>query len=521
MPVDQYPFPPWLAKGQPWPPTVNGVNYAEEWETIRLHRELFLGNHGEIFEEEYKRLKQKPEAPEEYNPRTITELMLHLKKYAEETYLQEIDLPQALSLLWADLIAGKPGRYSPGATDRKDTAQTDTPEELALQRLTESLQGELQEGIAEQSYAGDGVLVVRLEGKEARVVAYPSDQWIPWSIKNDPKNITAHVIVSAANDPSGKTEQILTVEIHYKGLVRYRRYRAGGGQIIEELEPELPKGALQDQELQGVTEFLVQPFRNFGTSKSFRGVSDYEAIDTLVAEFDVRTSQWGVLNDRFTAPTMSGPSSALVPDGNGGWIFKTDPTGKYIPRDSSEDPEPKYVTWDPAWQMQSETYDRLMDLLYKVTGITPAAFSVFKEGEGGALSGTALRLRMTRTLQVAGRKRGQLLPAVKRALLAAQQLETAVGGQTYKPTVPSVELLDNLPDDPKENAEIQGARIDKGLTTRADALMRLDGLTEAEAHAKAEEIANEQAAENPLGGIVIPGSSQNLNRPGEGDQGAA
>jgi hypothetical protein len=518
---EQYPVPPWLAPKMPWPPVVNG-----------LHRELFIGNHAEIFEEHYKRLKQKPEAPKDFSPRTIVELMLHLKKYHEETYHQEINLPQALALLWADLIAGKPGRYSPGATDKNDTAETDTPEEIALQRLTENLQGELQEAVAEQSYAGDGVLVVRLDpdSQEARIVAYPSDQWIPWSVNNDPKNITAHVIVLAENDPVNQTEQILTVEVHYKGLVRYRRCRVGGGEIIAELPPVLPKGATEeqkDQVLPRVTEFLVQPIRNFGTSKSFRGISDYNAIHTLVAEFDVRASQWGALSDRFTAPIMTGPSSALERDENGTWQYKTAPDGKYIPRDDKDDPEPKYLVWDPAWQMQSETWDRLMGAWYQATGTTPAAFSVFKEGEGGSLSGTALRLRMTRPIQVAGRKRGQVLPATKRALLAAQQLETTVGGQTYKPTMPAAEMDDNLPADPKEAADIEATRKREGLTTVADSLMRMDGLSEAEAHEKAQEIADEQAANLPAGGLFMPGANLGLNGPGSsggapaGGQGAA
>jgi hypothetical protein len=133
---------------------------------------------------------------------------------------------------------------------------------------------------------------------------------------------------------------------------------------------------------------------------------------------------------------------------------------------------------------------------------------------------------MTRPLQVAGRKRGQVVPAVKRALLAAQQLETTIGGQSYKPTVPSLEMVDNLPDDPKENTEIQVARKDAGLTTTADALMRLDGLSEAEAHAKAQEIEDEQAANLPAGGLFMPGAGQGLNGPDtsgapSGAQGAA
>jgi hypothetical protein len=522
---DQYPFPLWLASKMPWPPTVNGVRYAEVWEHIRLNRELFRGNHFEPYEKKYERLNGHKELPSDLtHPVSITVALLALQKMPQSGHLQEINLPQALSLLWADLVGGRAPRVSPGSSKGqrdKATDTPDTPEELAMQRLMDEAHGEAQEAIGEQSYTGNGVLVARLEklpngSFKSRLVAFPADQWIPWSATGDPKSITAHILLREEKADVNATESILTAEIHYPGMVRYRKYTVGGGQIISALTSEPPPGAPEDQELPKLSYPAVQPFRNIGTPKDFRGISDYDSIDSLCSEFDVRASQWGVLNDRFTAPIMTGPDSVLERNPEtGAWDYKTSPDGKYIPRSDKDDPKPEYVVWDPQFQMQLQTWDRLMDAWYVVTGTTPAAFSVFKEG-GSGLSGSALRLRMARPLQVAARKRNQLLPALKRALLVAQELEVHYGGAQYQPTMPLIDWPENLPVDPKENSDIESTRKREGLTTTADALMRLDNLSETEAHAKAQEIADEQAANLPAGGLFMPGANLGLNGPGAG-----
>jgi hypothetical protein len=125
-------------------------------------------------------------------------------------------------------------------------------------------------------------------------------------------------------------------------------------------------------------------------------------------------------------------------------------------------------------------------------------FSIFKDDGGGSMSGIALRLRLARPLQVAGRKWERLEPALRRALLAAQQLEVEFGSATYRPTLPVFERSDGLPTDPKEMAETEAIRKNAGLTSTKSALKRLDGLSDSEAEAEVVEIQTEQAANNPF-----------------------
>ncbi|MDQ7794138.1 MAG: phage portal protein [bacterium] len=478
---ETYPMPPWLAPGQPWPPK----DHAERLREIRDWRDLFSGEHSRVYQEHYKRLQDVRES-ETREPVTLLDFLARLAA-ARGTYEQEINLPQALSLLWADLLAGQPPKFRAGAT--VDGPDPGDEESNAIERLTRDLVGEIHEAVIEQSLAGDGVLVVTWrDGRGARVVAYPADQWIPWSATGDPNEPTAHVLFRETS-AGGRT--MIAVEVHFRGLVRYRRFEVGGGQLVRELEPELPAGVQPDQQLQGLTEFLVQPFPNIASAKGSTGLSDYRAIDTLVSEMDVRASQWGRLFDRYTAPTMYGPDSVLERDpATGQWVYKTAPDGRYIPV-GPDDKAPGYLTWDAQLESQLQVWDRLLDIWYTVTGTTPAAFSLFREG--GAPSGTALRLRLARPLQVAGRKRERLEPALRRALLAAQQLDVTLGSQKYRPTWPVVDWPDGLPHDPQQAAQTEATRKQAGLTTTQRALMRLDGLSEAEAEQEAKAIAAEGA----------------------------
>jgi hypothetical protein len=207
---------------------------------------------------------------------------------------------------------------------------------------------------------------------------------------------------------------------------------------------------------------------------------------------------------------MYGPASVLERDlVTGKWLYLTSPDGRFIPVEP-DDKAPGYLTWDAQLASQLQVWDRLLDMLYTVTGTTPAAFSLFKEG--GAPSGTALRLRLARPLQVAGRKRERLEPALRRALVAAQQLEVALAGERYRPIWPVIDWPDGLPHDSQEAAQTESTRKAAGLTTTKKALMRLDGLSEAEAEQQAEEIVKEMAASAPP-----PEAPRVTLPPGEGE----
>lgn len=493
-----YELPPFIGPNLPWPPP----HERERLERIRDDRELFECDHSRVFAEHYKRLRRDAPSTEGRDPTTIRELLAKLATENQQTYEQEINLPHALSLLWADLIASEPPRFMPAA-------QAGQEEREAIRRLTEGLDLEIHEAAIEQSVAGNVVFVVSLEGGRARIQSYPADQWIPW-VRG--KQILAHVLWSVEPLEGDERRQAINFEIHYPGHVKYRRFEYLKDQLGAELPPRLPEGVESpDQDLPGVTEPLVHVASNIATSKSPYGLSDYRAIETLIPQLNVQSSQWGMIFDKHAAPTMYGPESVLEWDeATGRYVYRTAPDGKFIPIAPGEE-KPGYLVWDAQMQANFQAWDRLMEIFYTVTGTTPAAFSNHKEG--GAASGTALRLRMARPLEVAQRKRNRIDYALRRALLVAQQLEVYIGGQQYQPTPVIVQWRDGLPADPKEAAEIEESRKRAGNTTTKHSIMRLDGLPEEEAAQIAAEIAAERAMEEA--GVWIPGAAQGLNGPAE------
>ncbi|MEW6080529.1 MAG: hypothetical protein AB1576_01815 [Bacillota bacterium] len=60
--------------------------------------------------------------------------------------------------------------------------------------------------------AGDGVLAVTYrEERGTQIMAYPADQWIPWSVTGDPNDTTAQVLLREST-VNGVTT--VAVEVH-------------------------------------------------------------------------------------------------------------------------------------------------------------------------------------------------------------------------------------------------------------------------------------------------------------------
>lgn len=502
--ADLFPMPPFLAIGQMWPPRFEEDRLKE----LTANQQLVEGDHTEAYGNYLTRLTEQGETPQQFRV--------------------EAHLPQVLALLPADFLVGEPPKISagePGDLPFKERVklflarltgqgaqvkeEQQAASSVALNDLCErsNLSQEAHASIMDQAAKGNGVLVASFDAgaKVATLQAWPPDQWLSWAPNGRP---LADVIWSIEETDDTK---FLNVEVHYRGYVRYRRYEMSGNQITAEVDPVLPPKAEADQDLRkkGIYESLVQPYVNWRLSNRTYGVPDLRGVDSIVPELDVIYSQRGMIMDKHAGPTMTGPMDALEPVTDdygapipGKWRFKSPPDGKYIPRTSNEDPDVKYVVWDPQFDANFRAEERLIDIFCSVTGYSRQALNLpSTNGDGGAQSGTALRLRYPRTLQVIGRKRNAVDPALRRALYVAQLLEVKLGSAPYVPTYPRIDWQDGLPQDPKEQAEIEQIRLGGGGTrfsTVKKAIMRLDGASEAEAANEVAEIQAEEQAANPM-----------------------
>lgn len=527
--TEEFPLPPFLAVDQQWPPRFE----KDRLEECRLNQQLVEADHTEAYANYLSRLQEGKNAPTQFRI--------------------EAHLPQALALLPADFLVGEPPAISPGEPGDLNFAgrvrlymarllgkgsqvkeEQQAASAVGLNDLVErsNLVQELHTAIMDQAAKGNGVLVATFDGatRTALVQSWPADQWLRWAPSGRP---LADILWSNEETDQAK---FLNAEVHYRGFIRYRRFRMDGNTLKEELQPLVPTGATADQDLRGhsITDSLVQPFGNWRMSNRVYGVPDLRSVDSIVPELDVIYSQRGMIMDKHAAPTMSGPANALEPvlDDYGSpipgkWRFKSPPDGKYIPRETSEDPDVTYAVWDPQFEANFKAEERLVDIFCAVTGYSRQALNLpSANGDGGAQSGTALRLRYPRTLQVIGRKKNSLDPALRRVLYVAQMLEAKLGQAGYTATYPRTDWQDGLPSDPKEQAEIEqirlgGASAGVRFSTVKRTLMRLDGSSEAEAANEAAEISAEELAAMPAPANVDPGreGSPPLQDGGQGGQG--
>ncbi|MGL5829455.1 MAG: phage portal protein, partial [Angustibacter sp.] len=100
---------------------------------------------------------------------------------------------------------------------------------------------------------------------------------------------------------------------------------------------------------------------------------------------------------------------------------------------------------------------------------------------GYAESGTSLRLRMVPPLAKARDIRSRFDPVLKKALVAACELEAAWGVRDAAvPESVNITWKDGLPEDPREKAQIEASRLEAGNTSRESSVRRLDGGTDRE-----------------------------------------
>ena len=81
----------------------------------------------------------------------------------------------------------------------------------------------------------------------------------------------------------------------------------------------------------------------------------------------------------------------------------------------------------------------------------------------------------------------------------AKKWDIEVGGKKLQgePVYPEIIWKDGLPVDEREAIENETMRIDSGLTSRKDSLVRLDGLDDEMAERKAKEIDDENKIDLP------------------------
>ena len=425
-----------LNEGQPWPPP----SEADRLERYALNRAVFEGEHAEVYHEQFKRVERVIGNFEEVVSYPIT-----------------VNFQKLMSIKFADLLLGEaPKITAPGQS------------QLISEVVAHSgLIGKAYEVAIDVSRYGTGLFLLYRNEKGLGVIdiTQPS-YWFPVVSADNIKNVTHHVLAVSYTEDG---QEYLKVQIHDLGCVTTRIYELASREIGMLIREEGPTPT-------GFEGFAVLPVHNVLTSDRLFGIDDFTDIDTLVSEVEVRLAQISRILDKHSAPTMTGPGSALSDDGLGGLVLKT---GNYIINDAFMDGnagDVKYITWNAQLEANFKQLEMLMNFLYMVSE-TGATLLDNNLTNGRAESGTALRLRMMSPLAKVNRIRVNFDPALKTAVA-----EAAKHGWSGTFTADQVSIIweDGLPDDPLESAQIMNIRTaGKATTSQRQAIKRLDGVDDA------------------------------------------
>lgn len=289
--------------------------------------------------------------------------------------------------------------------------------------------------------------------------------------ENDRKKVSAYVLAwkVAVNNQWGQDKEHLVAFVHERGKYTKVVYEIDGeiiGNLVEE----------DDTVTTGLDSFAIVPIHNVVTSDSIYGIDDYDDVDSIVSELEIRTAQISKILDVHANPTVSGSQNALTYDkATGEYYFDA---GNYYARTSNEEPSLEYITWEASLDANFKQIERLLNHLSVISEMGAAIF----DGElktGNLPSGSALKRLYINALAKVARVRNAFDMGLKKAIAIASQI-----GYDEVLSVEDISIMwqDGLPNDPKEMAEIISIRTAGTQTMSAKrAMVEYDGMSEEQA----------------------------------------
>ncbi len=426
-----------LREGEEWPHDRERIKKYEDY------RKLFIGDHDQV--EGWKAAFNIIQREDKH--------LIHVLH----------DLPKAIPKLFADLLVGETPRLS---------AQDDTSQEWLEDFLRRNnVHRMIHKGVHSQSYRGDAVLKLSLVDGKAKLSLVPACYWFPIIDETDVTEFMGHVFAWTVKRGD---QEYLRAEIHFPGSVHQRAFALTGGRIGARVSTKSLGIDLEEDQITNVEDILVAVIPNRELDDSPFGLSDYEGIDSLFQQLDMRLSQIAKILDKHSAPGMYGPA-----------IIDTDPeTGEVQPHRTDayiEIPDggvtPGYLTWDANLDANWTYLEKILDAIFIATGTNRASFGLL-DGTN-ALSGSALKKILMRTLQETNNKRIKWDEALKYIIPLACELERANGGEAPQELDLTIEWQDGLPNDPLEDAQVESIRTGgKATSSVKSAIRRLDGGSE-------------------------------------------
>lgn len=457
------------------------------------YENIFLGNHFDAFAQT--------------GAKEFSEQYRRLKYVA-------VNFGKMMSLLAADMLFEEFPTFTFDGNKKAEQFHNDAME-------SNNFHTQLYESGTEQSYFGD--VILRMRAEDGRLV-YEDIQPHHYDPILNPMNVRAEPIAKVLKwkmkivGIGGKEVDAVFKEIHYKGKIEYELWQLENGEEVL----KLPIGNyMKDKDGKphpevvetGVNEFLVEHIPNFRNNTHHFGVafSDYVDLTSIMYAVNNRLSRIDNILDAHGEPILAVPEGVLDDEGK----VRREAFGVIeVQSTEAKGQVPQYIVWDAKLESAFDEIDRLVDFLFMVGDIAPALFG--KDKEGQAESGRALKYRLLRTLAKKHRKELYYDSSLKRFFYTGQQFAianklTAKGQKMAGEAVePVIKWNDGIINDTMEQIEIEEKKLDMGITTKADSLASIEGITVEEAKKKVADAEKEKQANMPT---FTAGPVINKNQP--------
>lgn len=436
----------------------------------QIYEKIFLGEHFDAF--------------------SIKTDGYHKKDFDKLRYIA-VNFGGMISKLSADMIFEEFPKITTGDNDEFVSA-------LIKQN---QLKTQFYESALENSFRGDAFFRIRakdsqviIEDVNAEVVDVEYQQG---NVRMEPEafNLKWEVEVEI----NGSKEKALFIERHTKGQIENNLYQLeGDGSKGNFLPLDLYDADLEPIEETGVEDsFLVVHIPNYKINSSYYGISDYKDLLPLMHAINNRISKVDNILDKHGDPILAVPEGVLDDEGK---VSRKMFGVIEVPTDEASGSKPEYIVWDAKLESAFSEIEKLIDLLFMVSETSPASIGIEKEGK--AESGRALKFKLLRTIAKKHRKELYFDWGIKKLLKTAQEFAKnnkfkAGDVSCGKVEDVSIEWMDGIINDEVENLDIEISKIENKLTTRKDAIQRIEGINEKEAEEKLEIIEKEAEKDKP------------------------
>lgn len=441
-------------------------------------RKLFEGNPLEVYARATEILKDSPHAEQ-------------LRKL----YIA-VNLADILATKPADLLVGDPPNYESGEDDA-------SPEQVALNQYVEEndLNQLIHESATANGYRGDAWIKSRFGylqdySELTRLgLDLPADATMepiiehvdaccvfPETSRGNVKQFKA-VNLATVEWVSARKRDIpyLNVERHIPGYILYKRYRMEPSDLLTQygaliqtytIVEEVDTGRAEAQIATGLPHIPVFHVPYKSVDNEWEGIGGLEKIESKLAAINDRLVQIDFILWKHADPTAYGPDLEVGSSVQFG--------GKYIPV-TKDDVEPGYMTWDAQLDAAFKELDLLISAVFIMSETPQWLFGTTMAGGGQGGTGTshtdggAIKARFMPIISKVKRIRMHYDRAIRDALYTCYLFDKKFGDYKGKTVYPTINWLDGIPRNPKEEAEIAAIRTGGKATLDVQtAVKRLD-----------------------------------------------